>query len=56
MIIVYSNTITSRLSYILRLIFNDLMGIDYQLISNREKFGSNRAQNQLFTGTKAMKC
>jgi hypothetical protein len=42
MILIYSNTITNRLNYVLHLIFNDLMGIDYQLISNREEFISQQ--------------
>jgi hypothetical protein len=38
MITIYSNTLTSRLSYILQLIFNDLIGIEFELTSDREKF------------------
>jgi hypothetical protein len=38
MITIYSNTITGRLSYILKLIFNDLIGIGFELTSDREKF------------------
>src|SRR4030042_475681 len=38
MITIYSNTITGRLSYILQLIFNDLIGIEFELTSDMEKF------------------
>jgi Family of unknown function (DUF7033) len=38
MITIYSNTITGRLSYILQLIFNDLIGIEFELTSDSEKF------------------
>jgi hypothetical protein len=38
MITIYSNTITGRLSYILQLIFNDLIGIEFELTSDPEKF------------------
>jgi hypothetical protein len=38
MITIYSNIITGRLSYILQLIFNDLIGIEFELTSDREKF------------------
>jgi len=38
MITVFSKTITSRLSYILKLIFNDLIGIEFELTSDTEKF------------------
>ncbi|MBN1415608.1 MAG: polysaccharide deacetylase family protein [Bacteroidales bacterium] len=38
MITIYSNTITSRLNYILHLFFNDLLGIAFELTSDKEKF------------------
>jgi hypothetical protein len=38
MITIYSNTLTNRLNYILRLIFNDLLGIEFTLTSDRERF------------------
>ena len=38
MITIYSNTITGRLNYILHLIFNDLLLIEFELTSDREKF------------------
>jgi len=38
MITIFSNTITGRLIYILRLIFNDLLGIEFELTSDTEKF------------------
>jgi len=42
MITIYSNTITGRLNYILQLIFNDLIGMAFELTSDLEKF-SQRA-------------
>jgi hypothetical protein len=38
MITIYSTTVTNRLNYILHLIFNDLLGVHFELTTDRERF------------------
>ncbi|MBU8892757.1 MAG: polysaccharide deacetylase family protein [Bacteroidales bacterium] len=41
MVLIYAQKTSSRLDYILRFIFNDIQGVDYKLITDKDEFASS---------------
>lgn len=49
MIAIYTNTVTNRLSYILRLIFCDILGTEFELTTDKDKFLQHKGPRISYT-------
>lgn len=51
-LIIYSTTITSRLKYVLKIVFQEIYQIDYQLTDQRENYLNSEATKINYSANK----
>ncbi len=49
MFLIYVDRITNRLGYTLNLVFKDILGVNYTITTNREKFASHKGEKFSYT-------